>query len=258
MKKFNKTLLAAALMVAAGSANAAIGTFDGASELFMSVYDSSSQNTYSYDTGLTLDTLLANISNTAYSYSKDLSTDTNWTTNFKNVPGFNASTTVYGLLVGSTQYNDVLLTSSAVGGLPLADNDSAVMSFAGNIQIRAGEINSGIALVNGSKVVNDGGVPGTGQFNDFNTVFGGQNSASVAGAYGSTLAFFHETTVYDANVESQVPVLEKFAGEWKLAGNSLTFAAPVVAAVPLPAAVWMFGAGLMGMLRLNRRKSMAV
>jgi len=30
-----------------------------------------------------------------------------------------------------------------------------------------------------------------------------------------------------------------------------------VSAVPLPAAVWMFGAGLMGMLHLNRRKSIA-
>lgn len=29
------------------------------------------------------------------------------------------------------------------------------------------------------------------------------------------------------------------------------------AAVPLPAAVWMFGAGLMGLLRLNRRRSLA-
>jgi hypothetical protein len=42
------------------------------------------------------------------------------------------------------------------------------------------------------------------------------------------------------------------ANVWSLTTTSLTFAAP--AAVPLPAAVWMFGAGLMGMLGLTRRK----
>jgi len=37
-------------------------------------------------------------------------------------------------------------------------------------------------------------------------------------------------------------------GQIKLSAAGLT-------AVPLPAAVWMFGAGLMGLLRLNRRKA---
>ena len=41
---------------------------------------------------------------------------------------------------------------------------------------------------------------------------------------------------------------------FNLSGNALAFT-PAVTAVPLPAAVWLFGAGLMGVLRLNRRKS---
>jgi hypothetical protein len=44
-------------------------------------------------------------------------------------------------------------------------------------------------------------------------------------------------------------------GAFTLAGNTLSYAPAAVSAVPLPAAVWMFGAGLMGVLRLNRRKS---
>lgn len=253
MKKFNKTLLAAALMVAAGSANAAISTLNDASELYMSVYDSTSKNTYSLDTGLTLATLLANVSNTAYSFSKDLSTDTNWTTNFKNVASFNAATTSYGLLVASNINPNVLATSTAVGGLPPADTDGQVEQMVTAIKSHAQEISSGIALVNGSKVVNDSGVAVTGQFNDFNIIFGNQTTASIAAAYGSKVSFFNETYQPDPTGNFNMAVVQEFAGQWQLAGNTLSFAP-----VPLPAAVWMFGAGLLGMLRLNRRKSMAV
>ena len=254
MKQFNKTLIAAALMVAAGSANADISTLNDASELYMSVYDTTSKNTYSLDTNLTLAELLANVSNTAYSYSKDLSTDANWTSFTGGT--FNAATTVYGLVVASYYNPDMLATSSAVGGLPISPTDSTLAGSVGAVQSHAGEINVG--LVGDSKVVNDGGTSSTGQFNDFNTLFSSQTTASVAAAYGSSVGFFHETAVYDAAIDAPAPVLQKFAGEWKLAGNTLSFAAPAVSAVPLPAAVWMFGAGLMGMLRLNRRKSMAV
>ena len=77
-------------------------------------------------------------------------------------------------------------------------------------------------------------------------------------AFGTKAAF--QLGVMDQDTGDNIA--STFAGSWLLTDSSLTFAAPVVvtppAAVPLPAAVWMFGAGLMGMLRLNRRKSMAV
>ena len=254
MKQFNKTLLVAALMVAAGSANANISVNNGNSELFMSVYDSSSKNTYSLNTGLTIDAFIAAAMDVNYTYTYDLSSDNVWVSSFLGAAGFNAATTVYALAVASNINPDVLLTSSAAGGLALADNDQVVNTFVDNIKSQAGMINP----IGISKVVNDGGVANTGQFNQFDTVFGNQTGAQVAGAYGSTLAFFHETNVYDAVLDSPVPVIEAFAGSWTLAGNTLSFAAPAPAPVPLPAAVWLFGAGLMGMLHLNRRKSMAV
>ncbi len=256
MKQFNKTLLAAALMVAAGSANANISTNLGSSELFMSVYDSTSKNTYSFNTGLTIDAFINDASSTTYAYTHDLSLDTVWTSGFLGAAGFNAATTVYALAVASAYNPDVLLTSSAVGGLAPADNDQVVNTFVENIKSQAGMINP---ISGTSKVVNDGGVANTGQFNQFDTVFGNQSGASVAGAYGSTLAFFHENVVVNEAGDALVSNVSQFAGSWKLAGNTLSFgAATAPAAVPLPAAVWMFGAGLMGVLRLTRRKSMAV
>ncbi|UOA10533.1 VPLPA-CTERM sorting domain-containing protein [Methylobacter sp. S3L5C] len=250
MKKFNKTLLVAALMIAAGSANANISVHNGDSELFMSVYDSSSKNTYSLNTGLTIDAFIAAASNSTYAYTHDLSLDAVWTSGFKGAAGFNAATTSYALIVGSNVNPDVLLTSSAVGGLVLTDTIDALVS---NFQIQAGEVNaSGFDI---SKVVNDGSIANTGQFKDFDNAFGLQTGAKAAGAYGSALAFFHATNVPNAAGDELESHVEQFAGSWTLAGNTLSFSAPApISAVPLPAAVWFFGAGLMGMLRLNRRK----
>jgi hypothetical protein len=256
MKQFNKTILAVALMAAAGSASAALSVNNGASELYMSAYDSTSGNTYSFNTGLTLDTLDANLSNTAYTASFDLSTDTNWTSSFLGAGTFNAATTTYGLLVSSSVFYGFLSTSSAVGGLPLAGNDISVNGIVSKIANHALDINSTL-LTATSGVVNDGDTADTGQFNNFNTLFGSQSSPSamVAGAYGSSLGFYKQVNIYDEPSESQVPAITPFAGKWTLSGNTLAYN---VAAVPLPAAVWMFGAGLMGLLGLNRRKSMAV
>jgi hypothetical protein len=43
-----------------------------------------------------------------------------------------------------------------------------------------------------------------------------------------------------------------YAATWLLAGNTLTFGTP--APVPIPAAVYLFGSGLIGLVGLARRK----
>ncbi len=195
----------------------------GISELFMSAYDSSSKNTYSFDTGLTIDAFIAAASSATYAYTQDLSLDTNWTSGFLGAAGFNAATTVYALAVANAYNPDVLLTSSAVGGLAPADNDQVVNTFVDNIKSQAGMIN--YQLTGSSKVVNDGGVTNTGQFNQFDTVFGNQTGASISGAYGSTLAFFHENLVLNEAGDAWVANVSQFAGSWKLTGNTLSFGA---------------------------------
>ncbi|UOA10521.1 DUF4347 domain-containing protein [Methylobacter sp. S3L5C] len=201
-----------------------ISTLDGISELFMSVYDSTSGNTYSFDTGLTIDAFITAASNAAYTYTFDLSSDANWTSGFLGAAGFNAATTSYALIVGSNVYTDVLITSSAAGGLVLTDTIDALIS---NIQIQAGQINgNGIDI---SKVVNDGDIVNTGQFNNFDNAFGLQTGAQIAGAYGSALAFFHATNVPNAAGDALESHVEQYAGSWTLSGNTLTYAKAVTA-----------------------------
>jgi len=86
--------------------------------------------------------------------------------------------------------------------------------------------------------------------NDFQTAL----PFVAQGAVGSSLFFVREKVNSD---DFDTGELQTFANIWNFSINggvgTLTFG-PAVAAVPLPAAVWMFGAGLMGMLRLNRRR----
>ena len=248
MKQFNKTLIAAALMVAAGSANASIANHAGGlNEAFLSAYDISTGKTFTLDTGVTYNELVANVNNAAYSLNFDLSTDANWT-NF--ITGANTSVIKYVVAVG-----DTVDSGAAITGAPLVTSAAVFfgMDTSAKIEIHATDINGKIGSINDaanlSTLVLDGESGNTvGQHGDAASVWGGWVQDPQV-AYGTAAGF--QLGVMDQNTGDNIATT--FAGSWKLADNSLT-----LTAVPLPAAVWLFGAGLMGMLRLNRRKSMAV
>ena len=198
-----------------------ISVSGNSSELFLSVYDATTKNTFSLDTGLTLGDLLLHATDPNFTFYKDLSTDTDWTAFLK---GFNAATTTYGLAVANSNI-DTLLTTSSASSLPLADSNSTLSQMITAIKDHAAQINSGTGIADGSKVVNDSATAGTGQFVDFNTLFGNQAtpSASVAGKYGSALSFYSETLNANNN-----PVVTKFLNSFKLSGNILTFGNPTI------------------------------
>ncbi|WP_262963879.1 hypothetical protein [Methylobacter psychrophilus] len=263
MKKFNKTLLVAALMVAAGSANASIKTTSNTlSEAYLSVYDTTSASTFVLDLGLTMGDLVTNLSNTAFFKSYDLaaltatSTGGKWST---YVAGLNTATTVFGVLtsgnggrllatgpaISPAKFATITVAAAAVtttknhietvNTATLADNAGAVVNTALNL----------------SAIILDADTANTGQHdqnNSFASLTGGKSDAGASINYGTEGNFY-----YYAGAAIPVEAVQT----WKLdaAKGTLTYA---VAAVPLPAAVWMFGAGLLGMMRLNRRKSMAV
>jgi len=256
MKQFNKTLIAAALMVAAGSANASIqNTQGGLNEAFMEAYSLNTGKTFAFDTGVTWNTLAANISNSAFSLSYDFTNDANWTS---FLSGATLSTIKYVVAVGTTATGGgVMMTGAPIGVSPnglLASLDASNFVEKQPTGINSGLVNN--SALNVSKLILDTDASGSGQYADANHAWGGWDS-DIQATYGQATGF-QKAVLDDVNF---VDIATTFAGSWKLAGNSLTFAAPAVtpppSGVPLPAAVWLFGAGLMGVLRLNRRKSMA-
>ncbi len=258
MKKFNKTLIAAALMIGAGSANASIAYDQGGlNEAYLSAYDSTTGKTFTLDTGVDFNTLVANVNNAAYSLSFDLSALSNWTS---FIAGATTSAIKYVVAVGSS--GDL---GAAVTGAPLVGSVSEYFGVkaSNSIQNHAIDINGKVfnsltsSVENLSTLVLDSEAPGLGQHGEASSFWGGWATDGQA-SYGQSIAFhLGQIDMNEASPAFLTDVFTTFVGKWTLAGNSLTFAAPAVAAVPLPAAVWMFGAGLMGVLRLNRRKSMA-
>ncbi|MDD1622605.1 MAG: hypothetical protein LUQ11_14105 [Methylococcaceae bacterium] len=254
--KFAKTLIAAALFASAGAANASIANHSGGlNEAFLSAYDISTGKTFTLDTGVTYNELVANVNNAAYSLNFDLSADANWT-NF--ITGAKTSVIKYVVAVG-----DTIDFGAAITGAPLATTAQVLfgMDTANKIEVHVTDINAKAPGINDaqnvSTLVLDSEAAGLGQHGDAASVWGGWIQDPQA-SYGQSVGF--QLGQMDQNTGDNIP--STFKGEWKLAGNSLSFAAPAItpppAAVPLPAAVWMFGAGLMGVLRLNRRKSMAL
>lgn len=242
--KFAKSLMAVALFASAGAASASInqGSTDLTREAYLSVYDSVQAKTFDLDLGITLADLIANVSNAAYTKSFDLSSYANWNAFAANL---NAGSTVYSIAAARSSKTVITLANETVD---FFSSTSAAIPTATAVNNHAGEINvgmGGIPAENLSKLVADTDTPLTGQYNNFNSIFGVVSAAQASIAYGSEAKFWF------LNGAIETP----FANVWKLSGNTLTLSAATPAAVPLPAAVWMFGAGLMGVLRLNRRKS---
>jgi hypothetical protein len=120
------------------------------------------------------------------------------------------------------------------------------------VKNRAGEINGGQLADNPGQTVSNyaanlsslvygADTPKTGQHNNFNSIFGVVSAANANIAYGEWGDFWYYNGIAAHTLA---------ANKWQLSGNELKFSA-----VPVPAAVWMFGTGLMAMFGLNRRKA---
>jgi hypothetical protein len=259
MKQFSKSVLAAALLVAAGAANASIyyGTTVANSannEAFLSVYDKSQQLTFTLDLGVTFAELLTNINNAAYFKNVDLSADANWAAFSATM---DATQTFYSVAVAndSKQIATAAAAPDAWANLTVARNGgTAIKVHVGQINVGQLADNPGETIgntaANLSSLVSDADTPKTGQHNQdkpASNLWGSNDSWNTNIAFGTSGDFWYLNG-------KNTPTLAAF--KFTLSGNSLV--ASEVSNVPVPAAVWMFGTGLMAMFGLNRRKSTTV
>jgi hypothetical protein len=285
MKQFNKTLLAAALMVAAGSASAAMtnGSTTGTNEAFLVAFDSGYVNTdgtfgrtYNLDLGITFNGLKADVAANNGSFqaalTKDLTADTNYSAflsgaNTGNITfgvyAVGDTTTAAGANNGLFVTGNSLTAPTAVARTTPAGSLTTYLAQDTQINRQAAEIAVGMST-NTSSLIKGTDAASSGQANNvptFNTLWSGAfvgNDPTIAfGAtggnifYGGTHLGTYQQRVGGVVTQGAVLLAQSDIvnlGNIALTANGLT-------AVPLPAAVWLFGAGLMGMLRMNRRKS---
>jgi hypothetical protein len=90
------------------------------------------------------------------------------------------------------------------------------------------------------------------------------NSLLNGGTVGSALSFYNilgnPTTAVGGNgMPAHSVAMTTYAGFWFLtSGGQLTYNIAAAAPVPLPAAVWLLGSGLLGLIGVGRRRSAAV
>ncbi|MHB1215791.1 MAG: PEP-CTERM sorting domain-containing protein [Thiobacillus sp.] len=243
-------LVAAALLVAAGSANAAIDPgLNGNGEIFFAVYDSVAQKSFTFDSGV----YMADFVGTGVNYNFDFSGDANWSTftagtdaaNWLWMVGASGATGTIGAKVFTTD-NAASVSIPKAGPTNMAANGK---NFT-NAQIASLDYAADISSV---KYVGDAGYFGDSTMTgNWGTKFTPDASATV----GTALNFFSITGAGGLGNVSGVKFGTAATDVWTLNATAGVLNYGVAAAVPEADtyAMMLAGLGLVGFMA-RRRKS---
>jgi hypothetical protein len=295
MKMFNLKTLAVAVALAAtvSQANATMvnaqGTLsDGNSSVILYAYSSSLGRSYSRDLGFLLNDFLYNgsVAPTAGSYpfsstlNSDIPIGAGNVTDLSYSLGFGPDTQMISWLGNGTT-----LASDVIWGIAAVDGIGTGAAYRALTTVQAGASNAGTTNnnintfelkfdtfvgahnqlgthptgLNGS-AGSDGSNPlSADAASGFGLNWGGSTSFFAAGGVGESMEFFfmagNGTLPNAAATAVRYGNAQGFS-TWTLNSNgSLVYAAP--SAVPVPAAVWLFGSGLLGLVGISRRKKSA-
>lgn len=265
-----KTIVAVAVLGMASQAHAAI--LDGSSgngELYLSVWDDVTQVSYTKDLGVTMNAFMAAGNTLGYSTSYSFGSDANWTSFLSQVGGasnsnlqwtINAADTT-GLGAGGQRF---LTTSNAgIAALQATTNSAMTTGFKGNINTFINAVNftgTHSTQTEGSSVnaVTAGADAYEGTYMGNN--FGGKTTGGwTTSAYGlsSSLEFFSLTP--SSTSSGGKAVVNQFGdiatgtmGKWTISSTGTV--KYEVSAVPVPAALWLLGSAMVGLVGVARRK----
>jgi len=271
--KFNlkKLVVALALTASAGQASAMTVAGSGDGSLFLTVWDPVAQVTYARDLGTTLSGFLPN------SLGGNETPNAGLTQTFTSDPLF--ASTFAGSVASNIQWNvtagDYLLlppqTSTTSGAYQLLTTATSSSGFSlsnagvggalNNMNIYQGWLNSVGCGSASSCATSDptSNAQGGGQY--WGSSFGGQGTVGNAGTgFGGSLYFYYVTANGTGFLAAPKTIYQNAQGlgTFSLADNgTLTYSIAAPAAVPVPAAVWLFGSGLLGLVGISRRKKQA-
>jgi len=254
-----KILAASIALAMSGVANAAIlqsSETIGSGELFLTAWDEVGQQSYSLDLGILQRDFMANTSQTL---SYDLSGDA------KFAPFMGNTGVVYTVTGGddsfqvASTYGFVTTSRSGIDSvLQGAQNQSMIAGVVTKIDVMASDSNSDNgqpAPYNQTDIaanLSSYSIPGDNGYFDKGT-WGfnlGGSPFVTTGTVDSSVAFYFSgiASDYITGVVTELPNV------WTLTSTGqLTYAA-APSAVPVPAAVWLFGSGLLGLASIARRR----
>ena len=292
-----KTLaVTVALAATASQANAAMvnaqGTAgDGNSSVIMYAYSASLGRSYSRDLGFTLNDFLysGTVAPTAgsYPFNTTLNTDMSIITGNATDLGYTLS---FGAdsVMASWLGNGSMLASDVTWGIAAVDGQGSGANFRALTTVQAGALSAGttnselgsfevkfdgfvnaqnalgthLGNLNGSSGSDGSNDPAANAANTFGVNWSGASSFNAAGGIGESMEFFfmaQNGTIGTQNANSVRYGNAEGNALWTLnADSSFMYMAPnAVSAVPVPAAVWLFASGLLGLVGVSRRKKSA-
>lgn len=272
MKLKFKAIAAAAAMVVAGHASAALSdTFVSDGTLFLTVWDVSTNKSYVRDLGTSIDSFLptgaqiaAGGANTVFN---TIGANSLFTTHFASSSNANIRWTVVGVDQVEGDGNGSRFVS-AFGTNPGTIVNGSVRGLAGLAVNFAGELiaNSGVDFTGAANEyfstgtsATDGGGAGWGP-----SIPGVGLGGSIISGFGAAGFYLGATSTDDgSNDPGNAAPIVRYANSGNFAtlslgsNGALTYNLAPVSAVPLPAAAWLMGAGLVAMGGAVRRRKAA-
>lgn len=273
MKMKFKILASSLALALAGQASAALDLpTSNNSSLWLTVWDTSIGATKSYtrNLGLNLNSFLPN------SLSGDKTPESGLTLNFASdalfastFTGISSSNLAWNVFGGDAVFGGANGQARVIVTAPTATANSPSIT-------RASVVNAGVnsdffatnLLANwgcntaNSCAVNDPTVDGAGQGPRWGAGVGGAIPFNTSGSVGSLLNFYYfaANSAAFGQAESKVAFANSLGrATWTMDANgNATYNLEGVSAVPVPAAVWLLGSGLVGLVGVARRRRESV
>lgn len=264
MKAITKAVIAAGALALGAQAQAAVNSDNGgaptmgtgAGELFLSVVDRGGpiERSYILDLGISSHDFLVN--DASYVNNLSITADANLLDIINNASG----SLYWNLAANHNTFENMndwgylttapsFITNPPPGFNPIAESISRIDTYLNSVN----GIGDTDVSVNNSKI-----------FTSLDNAFYGgplwRNSWNAVheteGAIGTDLGFYFVALDFDADPDTgTMSWVRELAGVWNLSTDGVLSYVGVGAPVPVPAAVWLLGSALIGLVGVARRKS---
>jgi hypothetical protein len=237
-----------------------IGAGTGDAELIFSIYDAARAQSLALDMNLTVNQFRNNNASLINTFSVQdsllqsfIAGSANPSQMVWNLGGLSNLGLGSNAGILTTNGNAGATINPAVNG-PLDGN--ALTSAMGSIESYSQANNSAFTLAHPNSAVSSASGPAGFLGGFWGTNFGGQTlfNNTVTGFGSDQLMSFIALGATDVSDLSGTPISNTFAGKWHINDATGTVSYVGVSAVPVPAAIWLFGSGLLGLVGISRRK----